>query len=61
MDAEEYRRHATCGGVGRRDGDCDASHPEREFIEWVDPAIDVTYDDVWEMLMDGLCVAKSPG
>jgi AcrR family transcriptional regulator len=36
-------------------------HHPAHAAEWVDPAIDVTYDDVWEMLMDGLCVAKSPG
>jgi AcrR family transcriptional regulator len=29
--------------------------------EWADPAIDAVYDDVWRMLMDGLCVAKRPG
>jgi FAD/FMN-containing dehydrogenase len=29
--------------------------------EWADSAIDAVYDDVWRMLMDGLCVAKSPG
>ncbi len=29
--------------------------------EWADPAIDAAYDDVWRMLMDGLCVAKNPG
>ncbi len=29
--------------------------------EWADPAIDAVYDDVWQMLMDGLCVVKSPG
>src|SRR5262249_37912080 len=28
--------------------------------EWADPDIDAVYDDVWQMLMNGLCVAKSP-
>ena len=28
--------------------------------EWVDPAIDATYDDVWRLLMVGLCVKQSP-
>jgi len=28
--------------------------------EWADPDTDAVYDDVWQMLMNGLCVAKSP-
>jgi len=28
--------------------------------EWADPDIDAVYDDVWQMLMNGLCVAKNP-
>ena len=24
-------------------------------------AIDAAYNDVWQLLMDGLCLAKSPG
>jgi AcrR family transcriptional regulator len=36
-------------------------HHPAHAPEWVDPAIDAAYDDVWRMLMDGLCVAKSPG
>jgi AcrR family transcriptional regulator len=28
--------------------------------EWVDPAIDATFDDVWRLLMNGLCVKQSP-
>jgi AcrR family transcriptional regulator len=36
------------------------THPAHA-AEWIDPAIDAVYDDVWQMLMDGLCVAKSPG
>jgi AcrR family transcriptional regulator len=35
-------------------------HPAHA-AEWVDPAIDVLYNDVWRLLMDGLRVAKSPG
>ena len=36
-------------------------HHPVHAAEWADPAIDAAYDDVWRMLMDGLCVAKSPG
>jgi AcrR family transcriptional regulator len=36
-------------------------HHPAHAPEWADPAIDAQYDDVWQMLMDGLCVAKSPG
>ena len=36
-------------------------HHPVHAAEWVDPATDAVYDDVWRMLMDGLCVAKSPG
>ena len=36
-------------------------HHPVHAAEWADPAIDAVYDDVWRMLMDGLCVAKSPG
>ena len=36
-------------------------HHPVHAAEWADPAIDQTYDDVWRMLMDGLCVAKKPG
>ena len=35
-------------------------HHPAHAAEWVDPAIDAAYDDVWRLLMDGLCVAKSP-
>jgi AcrR family transcriptional regulator len=35
-------------------------HPAHA-AEWVDPAIDVLYNDVWRLLMEGLRVAKSPG
>ncbi len=30
-------------------------HPVHS-AEWADPAIDATFDDVWRMLMNGLCV-----
>jgi AcrR family transcriptional regulator len=36
-------------------------HHPAHADEWVNPAMDAAYDDVWQMLMDGLCVAKSPG
>jgi AcrR family transcriptional regulator len=36
-------------------------HHPVHAAEWTDPDIDATYDDVWRMLMDGLCVAKSFG
>jgi AcrR family transcriptional regulator len=29
--------------------------------EWADPAINAVYNDVWRILMEGLCVAQSPG
>jgi AcrR family transcriptional regulator len=35
-------------------------HHPVHAAEWVDPAIDAVYDDVWRMLMDGLCIAKRP-
>jgi AcrR family transcriptional regulator len=36
-------------------------HHPAHAAEWVDPAIDEAYKDVWQLLMDGLFVAKSPG
>jgi AcrR family transcriptional regulator len=36
-------------------------HHPVHAAEWGDPAIDATYNDVWQMLMDGLCVAKRHG
>jgi AcrR family transcriptional regulator len=36
-------------------------HHPAHAAEWGDPAIDAEYDDVWQLLMGGLCVAKSPG
>jgi len=35
-------------------------HHPVHAVEWADPDIDATYDDVWQMLMNGLFVAKSP-
>jgi AcrR family transcriptional regulator len=35
-------------------------HHPAHAAEWKDPSIDAAYDDVWRLLMDGLCVAKSP-
>ena len=34
-------------------------HHPAHAAEWNDPALDASYNDVWQMLMDGLCVAKS--
>ena len=36
-------------------------HHPAHAAEWTDPAIDAAYNDVWQLLMDGLCVAKSHG
>jgi AcrR family transcriptional regulator len=36
-------------------------HHPAHAAEWLDPAIDAAYHDVWKLLMDGLCVAKRPG
>jgi AcrR family transcriptional regulator len=36
-------------------------HHPAHAAEWLDPAIDAAYNDVWHLLMDGLCVAKRPG
>jgi AcrR family transcriptional regulator len=33
-------------------------HHPAHAAEWSDPAIDAAYDDVWRLLMDGLCVLK---
>jgi AcrR family transcriptional regulator len=33
-------------------------HHPAHAAEWADPAIDAAYDDVWRLLMDGLCVPK---
>jgi AcrR family transcriptional regulator len=35
-------------------------HHPAHAAEWGDPAIDAAYNDVWKMLMDGLCTAKRP-
>lgn len=32
-------------------------HHPAHASEWLDPAIDAAYEDVWRLLMDGLCVA----
>jgi AcrR family transcriptional regulator len=36
-------------------------HHPAHAAEWADPSIDAAYEDVWRLLMDGLCVAKGPG
>ena len=33
-------------------------HHPAHAAEWVDPAFDADYDDVWRLLMDGLCVPR---
>ena len=33
-------------------------HHPAHAAEWADPAIDAAYDDVWRLLIDGLCVPK---
>ena len=35
-------------------------HHPAHAAEWGDPAIDEAYNDVWQMLMDGLRVANNP-
>jgi AcrR family transcriptional regulator len=35
-------------------------HHPAHAAEWVDPGTDAAYDDVWRLLMDGLCAAKRP-
>lgn len=34
-------------------------HHPAHAADWSDPAIDDSYNDVWQLLMDGLCVAKN--
>ena len=36
-------------------------HHPAHAAEWLDPAIDAAYNDVWQLLMNGLCVAKRRG
>ena len=36
-------------------------HHPAHAAEWVDPAIDAAYNDVWQLVMNGLRVAKSRG
>lgn len=36
-------------------------HHPAHAAEWSDPTINATYNDVWKMLMEGLCVAKRRG
>jgi hypothetical protein len=30
-------------------------HHPAHAAEWLDPAVDAAYDDVWQLLMNGLC------
>jgi AcrR family transcriptional regulator len=34
-------------------------HHPAHAAEWADPTIDARFNDVWQLLMDGLCVAKT--
>jgi AcrR family transcriptional regulator len=34
-------------------------HHPAHAAEWTDPGIDAAYDEVWQLLMAGLCVAKN--
>ncbi|HEY0779283.1 MAG TPA: TetR family transcriptional regulator [Gemmatirosa sp.] len=36
-------------------------HHPSHAAEWVDPAIDAAFDDVWQLLMAGLCLATDSG
>ena len=36
-------------------------HHPAHAAEWADPMIDAAYNDVWRLLMDGLCVANATG
>ena len=36
-------------------------HHPAHADEWNDPAIDAAYNELWEMLMAGLCATKRPG
>ena len=36
-------------------------HHPAHAAEWVDAAIDAAYNDVWQLLMNGLGVAKNRG
>jgi AcrR family transcriptional regulator len=36
-------------------------HHPAHAAEWADPGIDAAYDDVWRLVMDGLCVARRQG
>jgi hypothetical protein len=35
-------------------------HPAHA-AEWAAPGIDASYNQVWQLLMNGLCIAESPG
>jgi AcrR family transcriptional regulator len=36
-------------------------HHPLHAAEWADPAIDTAFNDVWQLLMNGLCLAKRGG
>ena len=36
-------------------------HHPAHVAEWAYPAIDAAYNDVWQLIMDGLCAAKDSG
>jgi AcrR family transcriptional regulator len=35
-------------------------HHPAHAAEWADPGIDAAFNHVWQLVMDGLCVAKGP-
>jgi AcrR family transcriptional regulator len=35
-------------------------HHPAHAADWIDPAIDSAYEDVWQLLMHGLCIPKRP-
>ena len=36
-------------------------HHPAHSAEWTNPERGRTYNDLWDLLMDGLCVSKGPG
>ncbi|GLH69170.1 TetR family transcriptional regulator [Geothrix rubra] len=36
-------------------------HHPAHAAEWADPAIDTAYNDVWQLMMDGLCAGQRSG
>jgi AcrR family transcriptional regulator len=36
-------------------------HHPAHAAEWADPAIDAAYNELWQIMINGLCPAKNPG